>query len=146
MLAAVGALLFCVSMKVSVGADPLESDERRPENKGVDLRSHGRQTADEVRRRRATEDVVLRQGPAVPSRAGSAILTAPRERREEEEEGRDVQVNDPALDHVQSFPGTRPFELSIQSETSIAAFRSNVVIGYNSSADQPLVVRSESQP
>ena len=143
MLAAVGALLFCVSMKVSVGADPLESDERRPENKGVDLRSHGRQTADEVRRRRATEDVVLRQGPAVPSRAGSAILTAPRERREEEEEGRDVQVNDPALDHVQSFPGTRPFELSIQSETSIAAFRSNVVIGYNSSADQPLVVRSD---
>jgi len=143
MLAAVGALLFCVSMKVSVGADPLESDERRSENKGVDLRSHGRQTADEVRRRRATEDVVLRQGPAVPSRAGSAILTAPRERREEEEEGRDVQVNDPALDHVESFPGTRPFELSIQSETSIAAFRSNVVIGYNSSADQPLVVHSD---
>ena len=66
MLAAVGALLLCVSMKVSVGADPLESDERRPENKGVDLRSHGRQTADEVRWRQATEDVVLRQGPVVP--------------------------------------------------------------------------------
>src|SRR5439155_23893622 len=117
---------------------------RRTENKGVDLRSHGRQTADEVRWRQATEDVVLRQGPVVPGRAGSREDRGSRERRaEEEEEGRNVQVNEPALDHVQSFPGTRPFEFSIQSETSIAAFRNNIVIGYNSSADQPLVVHGD---
>jgi len=129
---------LCLGPGTSAWADPI--DERRPENKGVDLRSHGRQTADEVRRRQATEGAVLQRG---------SVLTAPArqergswERREEDkEDGRNVQVNDPALDHVQSFPGTRPFEFSVQSETSIAAFRNNIVIGYNSSADQHLVQR-----
>lgn len=51
-----------------------------------------------------------------------------------------VQINDPALDNIQTFPGTRPFELSIQSETSMATFGRNIVVGYNSSADQPLVL------
>ena len=50
-----------------------------------------------------------------------------------------VQVNDPALDNIQTFPGTRPFELSIQSETSMARFGSDVVVGFNNSADQPIV-------
>jgi len=50
-----------------------------------------------------------------------------------------VQVNDPALDNIQTFPGTRPFELSIQSETSMASFGSDVVVGFNNSADQPIV-------
>jgi hypothetical protein len=48
-------------------------------------------------------------------------------------------VNDRALDRVQTFPGTPPFEFSTQSETSIAAFRDTIVIGYNSTADQHLV-------
>src|SRR5690349_5926710 len=39
-----------------------------------------------------------------------------------------VQVNDPALDNIQTFPGTRPFELSIQSEVSSASFGENVVV------------------
>jgi hypothetical protein len=60
-------------------------------------------------------------------------------KKEEEEEGLNVQVNDRALDRVQTVPGTPPFEFSIQSETSIAAFRDTIVIGYNSSADQPVV-------
>src|SRR5712692_7501980 len=51
-----------------------------------------------------------------------------------------VQINDPALDNIQTFPGTRPFELSIQSETSMVTFGRNVVVGYNSSADQPIVL------
>ena len=50
-----------------------------------------------------------------------------------------VQINDPALDNIQTFPGTRPFELSIQSETSAATFEDNVVVGFNNSADQPIV-------
>src|SRR5712692_2687849 len=51
-----------------------------------------------------------------------------------------VQINDPALDNIQDFPGTRPFEESVQSETSMVTFGRNVVVGYNSSADQPLVL------
>jgi hypothetical protein len=74
----------------------------------------------------------------MPGWAASREDRGSREGREGDED-LNVQVNDPALDHVQSFPGTRPFEFSIQSETSIAAFRNNIVIGYNSSADQPLV-------
>jgi hypothetical protein len=50
-----------------------------------------------------------------------------------------VQVNDPALDTIQSFPGQRPFEEATQSETSVVAFGEHLVVGYNSSADQPLV-------
>jgi hypothetical protein len=52
---------------------------------------------------------------------------------------RSVQVNDPALDHIQTFPGTRPFEFAIQSETSMATFGRDEVVGFNNSADQPLV-------
>jgi len=56
-----------------------------------------------------------------------------------------TQVNDPALDNIQFFPNAlpqpqRPFELSIQSETSMAAFGADVVVGFNNSADQPLVL------
>ena len=50
-----------------------------------------------------------------------------------------VQVNDPAIDNVQEFAGTRAFEFSIQSETSIARAGGNILVGYNSSADQPIV-------
>src|SRR5579864_7532223 len=56
-----------------------------------------------------------------------------------------VQINDPALDHIQFFPNAlpqpqRPFEFSIQSETSMAVFGSDVVVGFNNSADQPVVL------
>jgi len=59
--------------------------------------------------------------------------------------GRDVQVNDPALDNIQSFPNAlpqpqRPYEFSIQSETSIATFGNDVVVGFNNSADQPVTL------
>lgn len=47
-----------------------------------------------------------------------------------------VQINDPSLDNIQAFTslGTRPFEFSTQSETSVARDGRNVVVGYNSSA------------
>lgn len=58
--------------------------------------------------------------------------------------GNGVQVNDPALDNIQFFPNAlpqpqRPFEFSIQSETSAASFGRTVVVGFNNSADQPVV-------
>jgi len=46
----------------------------------------------------------------------------------------DKQVNNPALDHTLTFPGTRPFEFSTESETSVVANGNHIVVGYNSSA------------
>ena len=59
--------------------------------------------------------------------------------------GRGVQVNDPALDNIQFFPNAlpqpqRPYEFSIQSETSSASFGRTVVVGFNNSADQPVTL------
>jgi hypothetical protein len=52
---------------------------------------------------------------------------------------RNVQVNDPALDHITSFDPkvvvTRPFEFSTQSETSAVRDGDHIVVGYNSSAN-----------
>jgi len=48
-----------------------------------------------------------------------------------------VQVNDPALDHIVSFLPTipmRPFEFATQSETSTVSMDQDIVVGYNSSA------------
>jgi hypothetical protein len=48
-----------------------------------------------------------------------------------------VQVNDPALDHIVTFPpavNTRPFEFATQSETSTVSMGQDIVVGYNSSA------------
>ena len=49
-----------------------------------------------------------------------------------------VQVNDPALDHVVTFNpsvvNTRPFEFSTNSETSVVQNGQHIVVGYNSSA------------
>ena len=54
--------------------------------------------------------------------------------------GSNVQVNDPALDHIVTFPPdevvTRPFEFSTQSETSVVNHGRHIVVGYNSSANQ----------
>ena len=48
--------------------------------------------------------------------------------------GGNTQVNDPARDYVQTFPGFRPFVHSIQSETSAAAFGRNIVVTFNDSS------------
>jgi hypothetical protein len=48
-----------------------------------------------------------------------------------------VQVNDPALDHIVTFLPTiptRPFEFATQSETSTVSTDQDIVVGYNSSA------------
>jgi hypothetical protein len=46
-----------------------------------------------------------------------------------------VQVNDGNLDHVVTFPGTRPFEFATQSETSAVVSGRTIVVGYNTSAN-----------
>ena len=55
-----------------------------------------------------------------------------------EDGGLNVQVNNPALDHVVTFDPavvrTRPFEFSTQSETSVVSHGQDVTVGYNSSA------------
>src|SRR4051812_15530787 len=53
--------------------------------------------------------------------------------------GGNSQVNDPALDNIQIFPGFRPFVKFTESETSLAAFGRDIVSTYNTSATQPLV-------
>jgi hypothetical protein len=56
----------------------------------------------------------------------------------DEEDPRNVQINDPALDHITTFDPsvivTRPFEFSTQSETSAVSDGRHIVVGYNSSA------------
>jgi hypothetical protein len=61
---------------------------------------------------------------------------------------RSVQVNDPNLDNIQFFPNAlpqpqRPYEFSIQSETSMATFGNDVVVGFNNSADQPVTLTAQ---
>lgn len=48
--------------------------------------------------------------------------------------GANTQVNDPALDNTQIFPGFRPFLHFTQSETTVAAHGHNIVVTYNNSA------------
>ena len=48
--------------------------------------------------------------------------------------GRNTQVNNGTLDHVQVFPGIRPYVFFTQSETSIAGHGNNLVAGYNTTA------------
>jgi hypothetical protein len=55
--------------------------------------------------------------------------------------GPDVQVNDPSLDHIQVFPNSDTYgyqspdwEFATQSETTLAASGSNIVVSYNTTA------------
>jgi hypothetical protein len=91
--------------------------------KGLDLRSHGRQMADTVRRSVQAGQLTL------GTTSNSAGLSS-ENRREDGDHG---------PDNVQTFPGTRPFEESTQSETSVASVGRDVVVGYNSSAGEPIV-------
>jgi hypothetical protein len=121
------ALLLISVPSLSGAAD---GDEGRPTNKGVDLRSHARELRDEVRAQGLAQEFGVPSGVSAPlSVQGPSALNSLA----------NVQVNDPALDNIKFFPGTRPFESSIQSETSIAAFGDDIVVGYNSSADQLVV-------
>ena len=101
--------------------------------KSIGLHSHGRQIANAVQRALAAN---------APAPTGPVVLPAFDRGDQDEDSGRqNVLVNNPAFDNIQSFPAlhTRPFEESTQSETSIVRSGRHVVVGYNSSAGEPLV-------
>ncbi|HYS09490.1 MAG TPA: sialidase family protein [Myxococcales bacterium] len=87
----------------------------------------------------------LRERLIRATRSGAFARIAPLSGREGRGtgEGRDdrrnVQINDPALDHIVTFDpavvATRPFEFATQSETSGVRDGRHVVVGYNSSAN-----------
>jgi hypothetical protein len=55
--------------------------------------------------------------------------------------GPDIQVNDPSLDNIQ-YPGgshSTPWEFATESETSLATDGANIVVSYNSTANQHVV-------
>ncbi len=54
--------------------------------------------------------------------------------------GPNAQVNDPALDNTQIFPGFRPFLHFTQSEATVAAHGRNIVVSYNNSAGASLAL------
>lgn len=94
----------------------------------LDMRSLSRVIADEVR---AEGNIKLTSdGQPVPSPFGEP---------EVQFRGGNVQVNDPKLDNIQIFTGFRPFVRFTQSETSVAAFKRNVVATYNTSAGIHLI-------
>jgi len=94
----------------------------------LDIRSHGRQIADEV----------AKSGPFVAVDPNTPVpgvsLIPPLQIRG----GGGVQTNNPFLDNIQIFSGFRPFVEFTQSETSVAGVGQNIVAAYNSSANQPL--------
>ena len=78
---------------------------------------------------------------------GSGVAASPLGGAGNEDTGAspNVQVNDPAGDHVQQVivtpagsPTTRMFEFAIQSETSIATAGDSIVVAYNTSNNQPV--------
>ena len=101
--------------------------------KGLDLRSQGRQVGQSVLKAAATGNLIILSGSVTPNGNFS------RGDSKHDSQGPNVQVNDPATDTIQSFTGTRPFEESTQSETSIAVAGNDIVVGYNSSAGEPIV-------
>jgi hypothetical protein len=70
--------------------------------------------------------------------AGNRLQRVPAIRSDDDDNGRNTQVNDATLDHVTTFDPsvvvTRPFEFATQSETSLVRRGNNIVVGYNSSA------------
>lgn len=126
---------MCLSLTFSLPAVNLASgsDGSTPTTvqKGsvaLDLRSMGREIADEVA---ANGAVVMNDNLPPSSNPNVSPSTHLR--------GSNIQVNDPGLDNIQVFDGTRPFVKYTQSETSVASFGQNIVAAYNSSANQPIV-------
>src|ERR671930_13882 len=104
-----GALLAMCAVSAGVFGQALADDAVVGKGKG-DQRSQGREVA----------DFVAQHGLAVePGREGPASEKSSSPGTGNRALG-NTQVNDSALDNIQTFTGTRPFEKSTQSETSIA--------------------------
>jgi hypothetical protein len=93
----------------------------------VDVRSFAKITADRIR---------PAHGFVVPSAPGVAAgVTVPQIQLR----GQNTQVNDPALDSFNAFPGFPPLMNITQSETSLAVNGNRMIAGYNSSAGAKFV-------
>src|SRR5262245_29831710 len=124
------AFALSAALGLSVGTlTPGLASDAPVGKRAIDLRSHGRQVADFVAQHG------LAVGPSGPGGGPGGQGGGPR--------GapilRNVQVNDGALDNIQTFPPALPFEEATQSETSVVTVGDHVVVGYNSSANQPIV-------
>src|SRR5207249_3369191 len=113
---------------LAAGTDDGSPGQVQKNGLDLDIRSLGRQIADDI----AENGNVVTVDPTSPI-PGQAVAPQIHFR------GPNVQVNDPGLDNIQIFPNFRPFVKFTQSETSLAAFGRNIVVTYNSSANQPLV-------
>ncbi len=94
----------------------------------MDIRSHGREQMEET----LNSAGLLGFDLSTPTPAASTVPQI-------QYRGGNAQVNNPAFDNIQVFPLFRPFIEYTQSETSVSVFAQNIVAGYNSSANQPLV-------
>ncbi len=127
------ALVLIVALSLALPsvalADPGDDETSGVAKNGItlDLRSHGRQVADEV-----AQNGLLASLDEVSPDPGVDVVPQVQLR------GGNVQVNDGSLDNIQIFAGLRPFVKFTQSETSVAAFGRNIVAVYNSSANQPV--------
>ena len=126
-------LLIAGALALTVAGGPLNSTFVTAISKlGLDmeLRSDAKILADEV----LSGHTML--GPE------ETPLAIPGMRDDEERPlfGPNVQVNDPALDNTQEFPGFRPFLHFTQSETTVAAHDRNIVVSYNNSAGASLAL------
>jgi hypothetical protein len=88
-----------------------------------DVRSGARILADELA---ASGNIMLPDSPA-PLSGGD-------QNAQSQQEGGNVQVNNPKQDYIQIFTGFRPFVHATQSEVSAAAFGPNIVVTYNDSS------------
>src|SRR5437016_4981962 len=113
------ATLISVLLAVAQGGPPLGFVNKLGQD--IDIRSGGRILADEL----SAGNVIL-PDLATPVAGVPAVPQI-------HVRGGNVQVNDPAQDYIQIFPGFRPFVHVIQSETSTAAFGRNIVVTYNNS-------------
>jgi hypothetical protein len=105
-------------------------DDNAPVKGGIGLRSAGGQLAQRLQR--------AVQSGLVPIARPIAGKEKGRGDNGRSDDAFNVQVNNPALDHIVTFDPTivktRPFEFSTQSETSAVRDGRHVVVGYNSSA------------
>src|SRR3989449_6488172 len=93
----------------------------------VDLRSLGRQVADAL----AESGTLVGFGDVSPDPSETVVPQV-------QLRGVNAQGNDGSLDNLQVFTGFRSFLEFTQSETSLAASGRRMVMGYNTSANQPL--------
>lgn len=117
---------------IPVGDEFMTEDDDGSGAKGLNVLSHGRQVANAVRN-------AIQSGQLVLTGTNSDDQGRAHDNGRPDDGSSNVLVNDPTLDNIQSFPGTRPFEESTQSETTVVVDGQNVVVGYNNSAGEPIV-------